>query len=174
MRAPIRLRHPRALRADRRGVVAIELAMLTPLLMLMFFGCLEISQLARANKVVTNAAETIADLAAREGDYSAAAIANVCHGGKLVLSPFDASTLKVAIASVTHNAATGTTTTDWQDTSCGSANRMANPVASAGNLVAASGDSVIVVQASYTYTALTSMFLPLHYTLTQTAFARPH
>ena len=55
----------RKLLADRRGVAAIEFAMLVPIMLVMFFGTIEFSVGVAANRKVSLMAQTLSDLTSR-------------------------------------------------------------------------------------------------------------
>ncbi len=165
----------RALGLGQRGGLALELAVLTPLMVMMFFGCIEVTLLARAHVALDNAAQTIADVVARETSArSVATIADACSAGGLVMAPIGgAGTLKAAVVSVTNNTETGTISEDWQDVSCGTATALLNGVTLGTPYVPSSGDTVLVVQVTYSYHALISLVLPAQFTLTGSAYTRP-
>ncbi|HEY2133593.1 MAG TPA: TadE/TadG family type IV pilus assembly protein [Acetobacteraceae bacterium] len=88
----------------RRGSVAMELALVSPLLMIMFLGCFEVTQLVRVYMGLGVAANAVADLVSRDTPDTAANIADACNGGKLIVAPFPGTGLTIAIASVTKKA----------------------------------------------------------------------
>ena len=157
----------------RRGSVAMELALVSPLLMILFFGCFEVTQLVRVYMGLGVAANAVADLVSRDTPDTAANIADACNGGKLIIAPFPGTSLTVAIASVTKQASTGKLILNWTDTSCGSPQQIANPIALATPIATNPNDTVIIVQANYTYTAATSFLLGSNYVLNYLGFSRP-
>lgn len=156
-----------------RGSVAMEMALISPLLLIMFLGCFEVTQLVRVYMGLGVAANAVADMVSRDTPDTAANITDACNGGRLIVAPFPGSNLTVAIASVTKKVSTGALTLNWTDTSCGSPAQIANPTALAAPLATNPNDTVIVVQATYTYTASTSFILGSKYTLTYLGFSRP-
>lgn len=158
---------------DRRGSISLEFAIVVPVLLILFCGTVELTQLVRANLKLQSAVWTAANLVATQAAVDAAAMANACAGSQLVMTPFDATSLKVTVASVTVDTKTKAAGVDWQDTSCGGGATMANPVATAGTLVSQGGDSVIIVSASYVYTPVLSYVLPASFTLSDISYARP-
>ena len=53
---------PRDLSADRRGIAAIEFAVIVPLMLVMFFGTVEFSSGVAVDRKVTLMARTLSDL----------------------------------------------------------------------------------------------------------------
>lgn len=161
--------------ADRSGSVLVELAFIFPTALLLFFGCVQVASLLQASIKAGNAARTIADLVAQQSAVTSAALANFCTGGKLVMAPYSGAALSAAIASVTDNPKTSQISLDWQDdTSCGKGASIANPTAVASAFVKNPGDSVIIVQVTYSYASPFSyVLLPATFSLANTAYARP-
>jgi len=87
------------------------------------------------------------------------------------MTPLSATPLKIAIASVTND--NSTLTVDWQATSCGNASSISNATGLAAGLVPDSGDSVIVVQATYQYTSPVKYLLSSVINMQQNSFQRP-
>jgi Flp pilus assembly protein TadG len=161
------IRHLRQCLRDRSAVAVIEFAIVVPLMLALTLGTFEATRAVRAKMKADVAAQTIADLIAAQNSVDAAALTNFCNGAMLVMAPYSGSSLKAAIASVTNGAV------DWTDTSCGSATAIASPATLAPSLSAGGGNSVIIVQTTYSYTSPVPYMMPASITLTQTAFARP-
>lgn len=162
----------RRLSRDERGSVLVETALVVPLLLLLILGCVETSEILRVDMKLRQAAQTLANLVAAQNSVNAAAIVNFCTGAQLVMTPFAASPLAGAIVEVA-NSATGSVAVAWQNTSCGDAAPVANAATLAASLVPNPDDSVVMVQATYVYTAFSSFVLPAEITLTRIAYARP-
>ena len=175
----------RLLRLGDRGVVAVEFALVTPVLILMLLGVSEETALVRAQMKVSHAAGLLAKMIAQQTPSvtpgTSGTLGNLCYGAALTVAPLPKAGFAAAIASVTTNTVgTSTTTTmDWEnDASCaqaataiGSSNAVA--LATAAGLVPSDGDSLIIVRAAYTYTAATHIVLSARYNLSQTVYARP-
>jgi Flp pilus assembly protein TadG len=155
---------------DRGGTAGIEFAVILPIMLLLSIVALETTLAVMASMSVTNAAESVADIVAQQNsaDWS---VSNVCTAGQLSMTPLSGTPLKVAIASVTNNG--GAPSVDWQDTSCGSASAISNAASLAAPLVPKNGDSVIVVQATYTYTPPIQYLFTSVIKMTQNSIQRP-
>lgn len=167
---------------DRDGTVAVEFALILPILTTLFFGSFELSNLALAYLKVTDAAETAADLLAQtrvNTTLQTADFTNITNAAAQVLTPLatGAGQVKVAYASVTYN--TGAPVIDWHVEQNGATAIVAGAIPNNQNLsslgVAAVGssDSVVIVQLTYSYTSPLSFILNANYTLTKSAFNRP-
>ena len=107
-------RMPRFLRRfghDRRGASAIEFALLAPLMLTLYIGCVEISEGVAADRKVTLAAGALANLASQVTTISPTDKDNILQASIAVMSPYDGTTsAKVSCLKI---AADGTTTVRW-------------------------------------------------------------
>ena len=151
----------------------MELALIFPAMMVAFFGTYEITQLVRVYMNLGLSSAVVADLLARNSPDTPGEITDACNGGKMIMLPFVGTNFNAAVASVTNKS--GTITLNWSNTtSCGTgAAAIASPTTLAATLVPNAGDSVIIVQTNYSYTALTSFVLNQTYTISHLGYARP-
>ncbi len=156
---------------DRSGGAALELSVIFPFLMVLFFGCVEVTQMVRAYMGLGVTTEAMADLLSHGDPDTSAQITDACNGAKLIMAPFSGTSLKAAIVDVKNTG--GNIAINWSDTSCGSATAIASPTTLGSNLVPNTGDEVILVQTTYTYTSLTSFVLSPSYSFSYIAYARP-
>jgi Flp pilus assembly protein TadG len=85
---------------DRRGVSAVEFAMLLPLMVTLYLGTVEISQGVGIDRKVTLTTRTVADLASQVSSISSTDMTNILAASSSVIAPYDASKLKVTVSSV--------------------------------------------------------------------------
>lgn len=90
--------------ADHRGVSAVEFALIAPVLILFYFGTVELNSALSANRKVTLAASTVADLVAQDDIIDAAEIDAVFTAAQAIMAPFDSEdAIQVRISSVRLN-----------------------------------------------------------------------
>lgn len=168
---------------NRSGVVALEFAMVAPVLIFMFLGCYEVTDYIRATMRTDQVALSVAELIARQtsvtndtGSYGAGSVTDYCYAAKTVIAPYNSTDLTVNIASYTMSG--GSATQNWGVT-CPSNDTSAattgfTPGAPPTGLLVANGDSVIIVTASYSWAAPDGgLFLQSVRTATETAYVRP-
>ncbi len=160
-----------ALWRDCRGVAAVEFGVALPVMVVMFCGMYEISAATITYMKVIDAADTVVDLAGQYKTVSSSDIDNFYLAGKMVMQPDSGAALGLAIASVTFDATTGNPSVAWQVTRGGAA-AMTDAASAATNL-GSKGDSVLVTQATYTYTSILKYLLPNGLTITSRVFTRP-
>jgi Flp pilus assembly protein TadG len=171
---------------QRGGTAAVEFAFAVPVLLVMFLGVFEMSQGLIVYMKVIDVADTVSDLVAQQSQIASADFNNYYTAGQLVMTPSAPAGLGLAVASVIFNApspapagcVTGQPCVAWQVTRGGAA-PMTNAVAAAtasgglGSTAAGSEDSVIVAQATYTYTSSLKYILPQGIPISSRVFSRP-
>jgi len=163
----------------QRGVAALEFALIAPFFLLLTIQCFDVIRLVRVNSLLVNAVSDMAEMVAAESSTPAvtsASLKDYCQGAKLTMRSFDTTTLSMAVASVTYKTGSASPAMDWEyDAACPTtatalgatkAQTLASP------MVPTSGDSVLAIQASYTYTPIFNIALG-SVVLSQTVFARP-
>jgi len=97
----------RRLRRGESGVAAIEFAFILPVMVLLFFGSMEGSELFTVKRRVVNATNALADLVTQEPTVRRAEIADAIIGVRRLLEPTDTSTLTIRVLSVVKGPNTG-------------------------------------------------------------------
>jgi len=151
---------------DRKGIAAVEFALLTPTVILMFFSIVELSDALTANRKVAMAASTLADLASREYTLTYADAQGMFTAVDNILSPYGITgatfTLMSVVPDPTNNNAP---IVDWSlnqsmaevyphgtaYTSLPSANTTLSGVS-----LLANGKSLIVVEVTYPFVSTLS------------------
>ena len=97
-----RVRRPlRRFLRDKRGVSAVEFAMLLPLMITLYLGSIEISQGVGIDRKVTLVSRTVADLASQVTSIPSSDMTNILNAASSVIAPYDLSKLKVTVSAVT-------------------------------------------------------------------------
>jgi Flp pilus assembly protein TadG len=91
----------RRLRGDRRGVSAVEFAMLAPVMIAMYFGLAEFCQGFMAQKRAGHTASIVADLITQRSAVTGAQLDDLFNVGGQIMKPFPSGTLKIRASSVT-------------------------------------------------------------------------
>ena len=182
----------RSYRKDKQGVAAIELAFIVPIMFLMFVGAVELSQAITVDRRVTQAASSVADLAARkETSITQSEMDDIMKIGGYIMAPYNQAPMQVIVRNVSSSSTDATKTKQsWQCTfSAAGANP--TPVCTCMNEtyslppgLVTTTDSVVVAEVNYTYTPLVfDYFLnrtlssgtggPGTYTLSERIFMKP-
>ena len=87
-------------RADERGSVAIESAIIFPVLVLIFLGMVEMSQAFTVKRRVQNVANSTADLVAQSQTVTTSDLNDIASIGAQLMLPFSSTGLTLTITSV--------------------------------------------------------------------------
>ncbi len=164
-------------KADERGAILIEAALIFPVLLTIFLGMAEFSQAFTAKRRVQSVASTVADLVSQEQSVTTADLADIAGAGAQIMLPFSSSGLSLTIASVGEDANKNIT----QQWSCSWSSVPASPSCSATGAAYAGlptgllhpGDSIIVATTNYTYTPVAGVFLLGGVTFSGASYYRP-
>jgi Flp pilus assembly protein TadG len=137
------------LRGDQRGVSSVEFAMLLPLMLTLYLGAVEISQAVGIDRKVTITSRTVADLASQVSSISSSDMSNILGASSAVISPYDASKLKVTVSEVSIDN-NGSAKVVWSCTLGGTARTVGSSVTLPAALNVAN-TSLIWGEAAYSY-----------------------
>lgn len=163
--------------ACERGSVAIETALIFPVLITMFFGMIEFGQAFTVQRRVQSVASTVADLVSQNQSVSTSDLNDIASVGVQLMRPYSSTTLGLQISSIAADS-NNKVTVQW---SCVWANLSASAVCTATGAaynslpagLLSAGQSVIVGQTSFPYQPIFGAFLSGALTFTGTAYFRP-
>lgn len=159
------------LAGDRRAVSAVEFALIAPLLILAYVSSVHLTLALSADRKLTAAAATVADLVAQNETVTSAVINDIFEAGRVLVQPFPAGDLQMRITSVRADS-NGVAQLVWSEgLGMGARSPGDLPSLPAGVLLPDSG--LVVVEMSYPYdTPFTGVSFG-NFTFTETAFMRP-
>ncbi len=76
------------IKKDNKGVAAVEFALIAPVMVLMLFGAVEVSQAVTIDRKVTQAASTVADLVAQYETLDCATLRSIMTISRSVFEPY--------------------------------------------------------------------------------------
>jgi Flp pilus assembly pilin Flp len=163
---------------DVRGVAAVEFAYIAPVVALMFVGTLEASRALAVDRRFNLATSMVADLVGRETKLTANDVNAIYNIVAQVMSPFDATTLKISLIPVKASSTDASNTKVYAATTNrpsyhGGAQPAKCATFSLENGLIPKGGSVIVVQTSYVYTPVLVDYLWGSSTWTEQAIVSP-
>jgi Flp pilus assembly protein TadG len=156
---------------DRRGVSAVEFAMLLPLMVTLYLGAVEISQGVSIDRKVTLTTRTVADLASQVSSINNADMTNMLNATSAVVAPFDASKLKVVVSAVTIDN-NGTAKVVWSDTRNGTARGVGSTV-TLPTALNVNNTTLIWSEVTYAYTPTIGYVVTGTLNLADQIFMRP-
>ncbi|MDR7118567.1 pilus assembly protein [Caulobacter sp. BE254] len=158
---------------DRRGVSAVEFALIAPVLIIFYFGMAEMTQAMLAQRRLSHLAASIGDVVARDQQLTDARVADLFSVGNVLMSPFPTSTLRLCLVSIVSDA-NGKDVVAWSDPSNAPVDCPArNDVLDIPVSVLPAGKSVIMSKASYEYNSVFKFMIPQALTFRRTYYLKP-
>jgi Flp pilus assembly protein TadG len=155
---------------DDDGTALLEFGFLLPIMLTLFIGVIEATNVLRLDRKVVASAQTAADLVTQQRAVSDAQLDDILRASELIFEPFPAAAHSVGIAGVSFDPDTGNPTLDWTKSKNGGS--VPNALALAVGL-GAPGDGVVVVRVTYDYTPIFFDFVMGATTIEETAVLRP-
>ena len=171
---------------DRRGVSALEFALLAPIMILIYFGMAELSEAMMAQRRVSHATSSMGDLIAQFDSQNSPVkntdMANVFAAANAIMDPFPTTQLSLRVSSVVVQS-DGSTKVAWSDAqgtglpAYAAGAPITLPSSSSGGtstpLISAVGDSVIMAESKYSYSSPVNYLLPNGLTFNEIFYLKP-
>ena len=165
--------------ADRRGITAVEFALVAPILLSVAMGLIELGRFALLTMKVQHASSTLADLASRDQTLSASTLNDLFNAARHVMEPFDVTTSgRAIVTSFGRQLGQQAATIYWQSGGVGSY-AASSGIGQAGgsptmpaDLILREGDTVIAAEMFFHYEPWLLGFVP-ETTLRRVAYFRP-
>ena len=157
---------------DKRGVSAVEFALIAPALIAFYFGLAELTQAMMAERRVAHTASAIGDLVAQSSQVSSATLTDIFSIGETIMSPFPTTSLKMRITSVVADA-TLKPMSAWSVGDGMTALANGTKVSLPNNLLTVAGQSVIMSEVEFSYDSPVDYFVPKAVTFSKVFFLRP-
>ena len=159
---------------DRRGVAAVEFALIAPVMLLIYFGLVEFCQGYMANRRADHTASTVADLVAQSDETSTEDLTKIFAIGDMIMRPFSSTDLSIRVSSVTMDV-NGVAKVVWSR-----GNREAMPPRGKDSVVTdlppgliENGESLILGETEYDYTTPFAQVIKTPITFTRSYYLRP-
>ncbi|MGV8995706.1 MAG: TadE/TadG family type IV pilus assembly protein [Parvibaculaceae bacterium] len=159
---------------DPRGMVAVEFALIVPVMLVIYFGTVETTNAMTAARRVTNVTQTAADLTAQVTTVATSDLNDIFAASTAILTPFPTTGLKVTITSVTASASNANTTTvAWSKAYGGGTARSTGAAVTLPSGLTTVGSSVIMVETTYAYTSPIAQFITGTINMKEVAYLKP-
>ena len=152
MRVSVKSRFKRFI-AHNGGLAAIEFAMILPVMLVMFMGTVELSNLLTADRRSQAVAATLADLVARDDSVTEADITDVFYAAQSVMADLNSSALQMVITSINEN--NGKAVVSWSRAKNTAPDATGSTVGDVPAGLLTTGGSVIRVKVTYPYSLTT-------------------
>jgi len=156
---------------ERRAVAAVEFAMLLPVLVSLYLGCVELSRGIAADRKVTLVAHTVADLATQFTDIADTDMSNILNASSAIMAPYAATSLQAVVSELAIDNK-GNATVVWSDTLNGTARAVGQAVTIPSSL-AVPNTYLILGETSYNYDPVFGYVITGTLTLTDKIYMQP-
>lgn len=140
----------RRLRRERRGIAAIEFGIIAPVMLMIYFGLVEVTQGVMIHRKVSQLTRTLADLGAQSTSLTDANVSNIFDSARSIMMPFTATDPGMSIASVVIDSA-GVAKVCWSDQR-NSTQLTVGSTVSLPTALKVPNTSLILAKASYDFT----------------------
>ncbi len=155
---------------DERGSAMVDLAFLLPIMLMLFIGAVEATNVLRLDRKVVASALTTADLVTQRREVSDAQLDDILTAAELIFEPFPPAPHSVAIVGVSFDPDTGSPTIDWTKSKNGGTVPNALTLATG---MGTPGEGVVVVRVTYNYTPVFFDFIMGASEIAEVAIMRP-
>lgn len=174
---------------DKKGLAAVEFALILPVMITLFFGIVELSMALAARADVTNMASIAADLVAQESSMTSQDMANVFAASSAILYPYSTAPATITVYSIVDNGAAAGKV-DWSCTKTGNGTATTGPTSppagtTGGDMIAATNldkngnpqyggpGSVILATISYNYASPTTKIITGNIAMSNIFYSKP-
>jgi Flp pilus assembly protein TadG len=163
--------HTRRFATDRNGLAAIEFAMIVPIMLVMFFGTVELSSGVAVDRKVNLMARTLSDLTSQNQSVTNVQLTNFFNASNAMLTPYSPTPTQSTITELYVDPITLKARVQW---SKGSAPRSVSSVVGIPTALAIGGTYLIMGEVNYLYVPTVGYVMAKSgITLTSTAYTRP-
>ncbi len=156
---------------DRRGVAAVEFALIAPVMILLYCGLVELCQAMIAERKANHVASAVGDLVTQAESVSTSDLGDIVTIGNTIMSPLPTSTLQMRVTSVTVNSS-GVPKVDWSYGS-GGFTPMSKGATVTLPMTLGANDSIVISEAKYQYSSVLKTILPDALNFNETFYLRP-
>jgi Flp pilus assembly protein TadG len=156
---------------ERRGLAAVEFAMLLPVMMTLYLGSVEITTAVATQRKVTLTARALADLSSQFTAIANADMTNILNAASDIIAPYSAAQLKSTVSELAIDA-NGQATVVWSDTLNGTARTVGSVVNIPTNLAVAN-TYLLLGETQYSYNPSYGYAVTGTLTLSEQIFMRP-
>ncbi|MEM9937338.1 MAG: TadE/TadG family type IV pilus assembly protein [Pseudomonadota bacterium] len=152
------------------GISAVEFALIAPVMMLFYFGSIELSFMMTLDRKVTSTAGALGDLVARADSIDNAEMIDIFDASRTILEPYPADVARMRVSSLVRE--DGTVTVAWSDGLNLTALPVGQQVTVPSGLVS-DGDSLILAEVEYDYESFLGYFYTEKKKLSDEFYLRP-
>lgn len=160
-------------RRNRRGIAAVEFAVIVPVLLLLYIGASDVALAITAHRKLQSTANATADLIAQDASTTKADLTAELDIARALMQPLDAVKVKIVLSSILIDAK-GKAVVDWSSAVNGAlARQKGTEFILPASLANQPSRSFVVVEASYLYTPLGGFGFTHEIAMSKSAYFAP-
>jgi Flp pilus assembly protein TadG len=136
---------------DRRGVSAVEFAIIAPVMIGLYLGCVEVSDGVAADRKVSLVVDALANLPSEVTTISTANMTDILNAASSIMAPYSSSNLKATVSCLIIDK-NGAVTVAWSAATTNGTARAAGSSVTIPAALAVPSSSLLFSEASYAYT----------------------
>lgn len=141
------------LAGDRSGVAAVEFALIFPVMVILYFGIVELVQAITVNRLVAQTASTVTNIVAQYTTISQSSqLPDILNASAQVMAPYPSNNVKVVVTCIAIDA-NGHATVAWSQTLNGVAKTTGAAVSVPAGLATPNTD-IVLGEVTYAYTPI--------------------
>ncbi|MEL6661893.1 MAG: TadE/TadG family type IV pilus assembly protein [Pseudomonadota bacterium] len=148
------------LRRDRKGVSAVEFALIAPILVCFYFGCVEISTMMITDRKVTSTAASVGDLVARLPSIDTAEMNNIFNSSVINMAPNDFVDTRIRVTSIEYASDGVTPVVGWSRSTANWTAHADGATMTVPAGIIPAGGSVILTEVEFDYESITGLYDP--------------
>ena len=161
----------RRLAQDKRGMSAVEFALILPIMITMYLGAVEFSDALTVDRRVTAVASSAADLTAQAEQVTSGSVQDIFTAATSIMTPYSATPISIVVTSVVADT-NNDTTVAWSCAHNGSPRSQGSAFELPQGLTQPFS-SIIVTEVSYNYTPPLGKILTGNINMSETFYLRP-
>ncbi|MEZ5841265.1 MAG: TadE/TadG family type IV pilus assembly protein [Hyphomicrobiales bacterium] len=167
--------HPRRmfarLRGDESGVSAVEFALILPLMLTIYFGTIDVSQMMSAKRKLSHSTSALGDLITQYSKLTGPEMENILDASSAIMAPFPDANLAIVVSGVWVDDK-GNATVTWSEARNATKLGKGSPVTLPANMNA-SDTGLVMAELSYTYKPQIGYVVTGTFNLEDRFFLRP-
>jgi len=161
----------RRFRVDQSGVSAVEFALVLPIMLLLYFGAVELGDALTIKRKVTGVTSALTDLVTQSKKVTDKDMQNIFKAAKAIMTPYDDGKLAIKITGIRIDA-NGKATVAWSDALNDTPLAKGSSV-SVPDKVAADDSFLVTTEVHYDYTPTIGYVMTGSFDLNDQYYLRP-
>ena len=146
------------LRTDNRGVAFVEFALIAPVLIAFYFGCVEFCLALMATKRAAHTAASVGDLVSQSQTVTTTQLDDIFRISRTAMTPFSTTSLRVRVTQLRQESATTYSVVTGSSCHKNWSTRVSGTGVPTG--VVANGEIIVFAESEYDYASPVDAFMP--------------